>query len=584
MDRMIFKICVLAATILSSLNLTSCKDESSEGISITTNINPNGMITVASSNSGSTNFKITSNADWKITVASGDWLTVSPANGKGDAVVNLSFTSNDNENSRTAAFTIVASLNGESRTLNYTLAQAGSSGVIDTYYLQSSTMSVNNISGNGETGKKITVTSNIDWKADTEDDWITLKTSSGSGDGTIEFDVAPNPVELSRNGQITISAANEGQAEDIVISVTQLEKDKEAPDPYLTVSTSSIGNIEAAGQSGLSFEVSSNVEWSVSVDSGASGWVVINTASGSDDGTVRFDVSANTSTLSRTATISVSDNAGKAPTATVAVSQKGKTDSGTTYKWAETPGFTTTSSTQYVTHYITLNGKTARNYSLLWDRNEKIAYWVAFPMHPSYDGSVKRKDNYQYDPVIPQSDQPVLSKSYEGNYSRGHQIASSDRLVSSEANTQTFYYTNMTPQNQTFNGGIWNKLEQKIQNNWTCTDTLYVVTGAVLNYPGAVKYTTDKNGTKVAIPSHYYKVMLRSKNGNTGRPISELSASEIICVGFLFEHEANWGTKDNPTSAHMKSVEYIEQFTGYEFFTTVPEEVKKTFKASDWGM
>ena len=65
---------------------------------------------------------------------------------------------------------------------------------------------------------------------------------------------------------------------------------------------------------------------------------------------------------------------------------------------------------------------------------------------------------------------------YYKNYSRGHQIPSADRTATDELNSQTFYASNITPQNGDFNGGIWASLEGKIRENM-CQDTLYVVTG-----------------------------------------------------------------------------------------------------------
>ena len=65
-------------------------------------------------------------------------------------------------------------------------------------------------------------------------------------------------------------------------------------------------------------------------------------------------------------------------------------------------------------------------------------------------------------------------------YDRGHLVASADRLYSIPSNEQTFYYSNMSPQINSFNGGIWAHLEKRVQD-WgrlsAIRDTLYVEKG-----------------------------------------------------------------------------------------------------------
>lgn len=73
----------------------------------------------------------------------------------------------------------------------------------------------------------------------------------------------------------------------------------------------------------------------------------------------------------------------------------------------------------------------------------------------------------------------VTQSAFRG-YDRGHIVASADRLYSKEANEQTFYYTNMSPQRHNLNTGVWLQLEKLVQE-WARSgrlrDKLYVVKG-----------------------------------------------------------------------------------------------------------
>ena len=150
-------------------------------------------------------------------------------------------------------------------------------------------------------------------------------------------------------------------------------------------------------------------------------------------------------------------------------------------------------------------------------------------------------------------------------------------MASDEDNATTFYYTNMTPQLQSLNGGTWQSLEENITKKWICSDTLYVVTGAHFE-PGAnYNYAWDSKGMgkACAVPTHYYKVILRTKKGNSGKWVGNCSASELQCVGFWFEHAAK-------APRQTMSVAEIEKKTGHIFFPNVKNAPKSTYNASEW--
>ncbi len=244
-------------------------------------------------------------------------------------------------------------------------------------------------------------------------------------------------------------------------------------------------------------------------------------------------------------------------------------------RWSEIPTMVDDDDYLYVTHYTDLaNGTEVRNFSLCFDIENAAAAWVAFPFHKVYDGNVGRNENWTYDPKIPREYQPNLSRSYTGSYDRGHQMASSDRQATREMNRQTFYYSNMTPQLGTLNQQKWATFEIKVRDQ-VCADTLFVVTGA--DYSKTIGSTTDRDGKKCPLPAGYYKVLLRTRLGNTGKAVSECKASELQAIGYYFSHRKY---TDMPSPMSVKE---IEEKVGFTFFPTVPAEVKANFSTSDWS-
>ncbi len=245
--------------------------------------------------------------------------------------------------------------------------------------------------------------------------------------------------------------------------------------------------------------------------------------------------------------------------------------------WLELPKIETDGQCRFVTHYVKVGAKNVRNFSLFFDTRERIAYWVAYPHCKSYLGDRGRSNDFQPDPKLDANDQ---MSSTLPNYDRGHQIPSGDRTANAEMNVQTFYYSNMTPQLGSFNQKIWVDMETKVRNWLNSCDTLYVVTGAVLKTVGGnetVKYVNDKNDHRIAVPNYYFKVLLKLQLNN-GNP-------NYQAIGFWFDHKANSGTV---TSSYARTVDYIEEKTGFDFFSNLPEsiqaQVESKFEPDKWGI
>lgn len=290
---------------------------------------------------------------------------------------------------------------------------------------------------------------------------------------------------------------------------------------------------------------------------------------------------ANNSTQSRMATITVTFTDGSAPRVfNLTQLAPNATDNPyeTTKLWPELPANRSGSDYLYVSHYAKMDLVRVRNYSLCFDKKLRVAHWVAYPLHASHIGSVSRSEAWAADPKIPQQYQAAIwSGSYTGSYDRGHQIPSKDRTTVEDMNEQTFYASNMTPQRSQLNQNMWAALETKVRG-YVCADTLYVVTGCYFENQNAA--TTDRSGNSCPIPTHYYKVLLRTRSGNSGKAISECKASELKAIGFWVANQDG----QQLSSSLCKSVAEIEQLTGFTFFPGVDSSVKTQLTPTDWGM
>lgn len=249
-----------------------------------------------------------------------------------------------------------------------------------------------------------------------------------------------------------------------------------------------------------------------------------------------------------------------------------KDDLGDEYKgvpvWMELPEIK--DAANYHIHTAPINEVNYRNYSFVYDPENLVAPWVAYPLCDLYTkNTVKRSDNWVIDPFVPVQADVTAGGSYQFSskgYDRGHQIASADRLASSVMNQQTFYYTNVTPQLANFNQNIWEKLEEQVRE-WSKssngTDTLYVVTGCVVSSTSGK--VSDHNGKMVAIPDAYYKALLRVSKG------------EYLGTGFYMEHKSY---SDKKFENYGCSLNELEEKTGLKFFANLPAETATKVKAA----
>lgn len=249
--------------------------------------------------------------------------------------------------------------------------------------------------------------------------------------------------------------------------------------------------------------------------------------------------------------------------------------------WMELPAVKEEEGFVYISHSYDYCGRHYRNFSYWYDCRNRYATWLAYPLYTT-SSSTSRTDAWDYDPKIAKRYQPRLFSAFGvSGYARGHQVPSGDRTQCSEANVQTFYFTNITAQNSEFNGSLWMNLENSVREWAGGCDTLYVVTGALARKTAGeeITYFKDNEGKDVAVPKAYYKVLLRYKKNGTAN-------GGYDAIGFIYDNAVC--DHVNPTAADVKSVAELEKITGFDFFHNLPDRietvVEQAVNPGDWGL
>ncbi len=190
------------------------------------------------------------------------------------------------------------------------------------------------------------------------------------------------------------------------------------------------------------------------------------------------------------------------------------------------------------------------HFSLVMNRQWMLQMWSAVNVDysPEVRYSLTRKqlgrDEWIEDPRIPgslQIDDPELYKPAK-KFDRGHVVRRDDNAWGRTqeemeyANSDTFHWTNCTPQHEHFNRavahyrGIWGKLENHIgKQAKSVGNRLIIFSGPVLDEDRAIPH--DFGGGRFNVPLDFWKVIIVAERARRRR------APKLKAYGFLLEQK-----------------------------------------------
>ena len=431
----------------------------------------------------------------------------------------------------------------------------------------------NQVSVTGEGGSaEISIMTNQSWSVRNTEDWITVSPSSGGASGSyqvITVTVAENPAEAERSAVLTVTAGGLSRE----ISVRQCGQ------PRLTIAAFRSYKPDKTTWYKLTGEIASveNEEYGNFFIFDETGFVYVyglckqqvpsNDQSFSELG-LKVGDSVTMMTL-RSEHNNMVEAGGQTPAYFVSKTpgeyKLGRKVSSTKAGWMELPATSDSDGQDLLIHSFP-NG--TRNYAAYWDYENLVSSWVAYPLFAGNIGSGERTEKFTLNPLLPRGKQPYLPRAYKagnaGSYDRGHQIPSADRW-SYRVNFETFFGTNMTPQDNGLNSNAWAVLEGKVRDWAKKSDTLYVVTGCTV--AGSDKYVLDADDKHVTVPTGYYKALLR------------LSGGTYSGAAFWFDNKAN--SASSIQKSMSMSIDQLEEKVGVDFFVNLPDDQEKDVEAQD---
>ncbi|MCH9612662.1 MAG: hypothetical protein S4CHLAM102_11550 [Chlamydiia bacterium] len=227
--------------------------------------------------------------------------------------------------------------------------------------------------------------------------------------------------------------------------------------------------------------------------------------------------------------------------------------------------------------YANLYPKTAilverEDYAVEFDTARKVPNWTFEHLtKKSLAKQMQKKggETFHADSHIPPHFQTSNIDFYKTGYDRGHMAAAANHAQSKRLYKETFYLSNVAPQEPGFNRFYWRSLEEYVRRLTKDYDDVYVVSGTTFLHKDRLDSVGRKIRTityevigknQVSVPNAFYKVILaKSKKGTS------------LYQAFCLPNEYIEG--DPPFEKYQIGIRELERLTGSSFF---PDEAKPT--------
>ncbi len=187
-------------------------------------------------------------------------------------------------------------------------------------------------------------------------------------------------------------------------------------------------------------------------------------------------------------------------------------------------------------------------YILSYNEITEQANWVYYELSSQMlNGNIKRSNRFHSDPLV--TTKSATSSDYtKSGFDRGHLCPAADMSFDSIAMYESFYMSNISPQNPAFNRGIWKSLEGKVREWANTKEKLDIVTGPIFS-----KTDLRIGQNNVRVPAYFYKILFAEEQNQM--------------IAFILPNAAS----SNSLDRFVSTVDSIEQITGIDFFIQLPD-------------
>ena len=207
-------------------------------------------------------------------------------------------------------------------------------------------------------------------------------------------------------------------------------------------------------------------------------------------------------------------------------------------------------------------------YTSSYNHSTLVPNWVAYELTAAeVEGEYSFKPSFSRDPNMEGSQASREDYSNSG-WDKGHMAPRADMKWSEESLAESYYFTNVCPQNHEMNAYDWCSIEKLARRMATEHGSVYVVCGPV--------FTTHEYGTiggnQVNVPDAFFKALLMKVDGT------------YQSIAFLVPNRPD----RHPIHEYACTVNDIESLLGINLFynldDSVEEDIESTADMQTWDI
>jgi endonuclease G len=182
-------------------------------------------------------------------------------------------------------------------------------------------------------------------------------------------------------------------------------------------------------------------------------------------------------------------------------------------------------------------------------------------------GTTGRTNDFRPDPKVSTGTADSVDY-WNSGYDRGHLAPSADFRWSRDALSESYYYSNMSPQVPEMNRGAWAKLENQVREWAVDNDEVIVFTGPVLK-PELPK--VQQGSFRLSIPEAYYKIVVDLNDSIPHKAIAFLFPNKDVTYDI---------------QRYVVTIDSVEKVTGINFFPSLPdaEILESRSELKEWSI
>ncbi len=188
-----------------------------------------------------------------------------------------------------------------------------------------------------------------------------------------------------------------------------------------------------------------------------------------------------------------------------------------------------------------------------------IPNWVAYELTAEeVAGEIPRARGFSMD--LDYKGRQAMREDYSNTgWDKGHMAPSADMKWSQTAMNESFYLTNICPQNHDLNGKDWHSLEKYVRDWALKFGSIWVVCGPYV-YANTYGTIGERN---VVVPDGFFKAVLRR------------DGKDFKSIAFVFENNSN----RQPVREAVVSVNDVEALVGFDLFTNLSDKIEEAVEA-----